>query len=171
MRTLVIGLGNPLLTDDGVGCRVAARLREDLDALAGRDDVEIEEASVGGLSLMERMVGFDRAIVVDATRSGVAPGSVRRLDPSGLPTQHSASGHDVNLATALELGRRLGAPLPDDDAIVLVGIEAADVATFGERCTPRVEAAIPKAAAEVAALLAESPEEPAEDRPPRSRGK
>ncbi|MDH3283456.1 MAG: hydrogenase maturation protease [Acidobacteriota bacterium] len=150
MKTLVIGLGNPVLTDDGVGWHVAERLRKTLD---GRDDVHVELACVGGLALMEEMVGFDRAIVVDATRSDATPGTVRRFGPGELSTQHSASGHDVNLATALKLGRRLGAALPDDGDIVLIGVEAADVETFGESCTPPVGAAIPTAESEVLAAI------------------
>ena len=60
MKTLIIGLGNPLVTDDSVGLRVVERLRP---LLADRPDVEVAEDYWGGLRLMERMIGFDRAIV------------------------------------------------------------------------------------------------------------
>jgi hydrogenase maturation protease len=142
MRTLIIGLGNPLVTDDSVGLRVIEELKP---LLADRTDVEVSEDYWGGLRLMERMIGFDRAIVVDAIHSGAPPGTIHLLTPDGIPTQRSASAHDMNLSTALEFGRQAGVHLPKNDRIRLVGIEAQDTLTFGEHCTPAVQAAIPRA--------------------------
>jgi hydrogenase maturation protease len=102
---------------------------------------------------MERMVGFDAAIVIDAICAGAPPGTIHRLTPDAVPTQRSASGHDVNLPTALALGRTAGLPLPDDNRIRLVGIEAEDILSFGEQCTPAVEAAIVPAVEEVLRTL------------------
>ena len=141
-KTLILGLGNPLVTDDSVGLRVVERLKP---LLADRVDVEVAEDYWGGLRLMERMIGFDRAIVVDAIQTGDRPGAIHLLTPNGIPTQRSASAHDVNLATALEFGRRAGMALPVNDRIQLVGVEVEDVLTFGEQCTPSVQAAIPSA--------------------------
>ena len=142
MKTLIIGLGNPLVTDDSVGLRVVEQLKP---LLADRSDVEVSEDYWGGLRLMERMIGFDRAIVVDAIQTGALPGTIHLLTPEGIATQRSASAHDVNLSTALEFGRRAGARLPENGRIRLVGIEAADTLTFGEQCTPLVGAAVPRA--------------------------
>ncbi len=142
MRILIIGLGNPIVSDDSVGLRVVEELKP---LLAHRTDVEVAEDYWGGLRLMERMIGFDRAIVVDAIHSGAPPGAIHLLTPEGVPTQRSASAHDVNLSTALEFGRQAGAHLPENRHIQLVGIESEDILTFGERCTPAVQAAIPRA--------------------------
>ena len=150
MRTLVVGLGNPLLSDDGVGLVVARALRE---RLPDRCDVDVEEDFNGGLRLMERMVGYDRAIVVDAIRTGGVAGSIHRLRGGDVPTQHSASGHDASLRTALDFGRSVGAALPGDEGVLLIGIEAADVSTFGTRCTPQVQAAVPLAVETVLSAL------------------
>ncbi|GAB6187521.1 hydrogenase maturation protease [Thermopirellula anaerolimosa] len=150
--TLVLGLGNPILTDDSVGLRVAAVLREEW---ADRSDVTVEEDCWGGLRLMERLAGFQQAVIVDAIQSGAPPGTVHRLTPNDLPTQHSASAHDVSLPTALAFGRKMGLVLPTDDRLVLVAVEAADILTFGEACTPAVEAAIPHAVEAVREVLAE----------------
>ena len=87
MQTLIIGLGNPLVTDDSVGLRVAAELRSQL---AGRPDVAVTEDYWGGLRLMEQMVGYDRVIVIDAICSGTAAGTIHHLTPGGMPTQRSA---------------------------------------------------------------------------------
>jgi hydrogenase maturation protease len=150
MKILIIGLGNPLVTDDSVGLRVVRQLQP---LLAGRTDVEVSEDYWGGLRLMERMIGFDGAIVIDAIQTGAAPGTIHWLTPDGIATQRSASAHDVNLATALEFGRQAGAALPQNSRIRLVGIEAEDILTFGERCTPLVEAAIPLATEAVLQVL------------------
>lgn len=149
-KTLVLGLGNPLVTDDSVGLRVVAELKAHL---ADRADIEIGEDYWGGLRLMERMVGYDRAIVIDAIVTGAPPGTIHRLYPASIPTQRSASAHDVTLPTALALGRQTGAHLPPDEAILLVGIEAEDILTFGDACTPAVQAAIPLAVQEVLEAL------------------
>ena len=150
VRTLVLGLGNPILGDDGVGLRVVQELRS---RLAEHTSVEIDEDYWGGLRLMERLIGFDRAIVVDAMFGGAPPGTVRVLTPNDLPTRHSTSAHDADLCTALELGRGAGAVLPNTEDIRLVAIEAAEVLTFSEHCTPEVEAGIERAVEAVLALL------------------
>lgn len=155
MRTLVIGLGNPLLTDDGIGVLTARAVQE---ALADHPlpDVEVVEAGVGGLRLMELMAGYDRAILVDAWADpDLPPGAVRRLSLADLeavrPPHHLASAHDATLPTALAAGRRLGLQLPSD--IVIVAVAASNVTDFGETPTPAVQAAIPQAAAAVLAEL------------------
>ena len=156
MKTLIIGLGNPILTDDGVGVKVACAVREAL-ASAGRDDVTVTEAGVGGLRLMEMMTGYDRVILIDAIQTpGGQPGAIHRLTlddlASAVPTQHSASAHDMNLPTALEMGRRLGLALPE--TVEILAVEARDVITFGDTCTPDVDAAIPIVVEEILQMLA-----------------
>lgn len=142
MKTLVLGLGNPVISDDSVGLRVAEALKP---RLADRTDVEIDEDFWGGLRLMERLIGYDRAVIIDAMQTGSEPGTVRLLTPGDLPTQRSASAHDVNFPTALAFGRQSGVQLPPDASIVLVGIEVVDILTFSEQLTPAVESAIPRA--------------------------
>jgi hydrogenase maturation protease len=142
MKTLILGLGNPLLRDDSVGLRIVQQLR---GVLTDRKDVEIGEDYWGGLRLMEQMVNYDRAIIVDAICTDEPAGTIHLLTPDDIPTQRSASAHDVNLPTALELGRQAGAHLPTSENILLVGIEADDVQTFEEGLSPEVEKAIPQA--------------------------
>lgn len=145
MKTLVIGLGNPILTDDGVGVKVAYELE---DILAdSRPDVTVIEASAGGLRLMEMMVGYDRAILVDAYTNGRnQPGRIQRLTLEDLravsPTQHSASAHDTTLVTALDTGKKLGLHLPDE--VIIYAIDVENVIDFSEEPTTAVAAAIPE---------------------------
>lgn len=141
-RTLILGLGNPILSDDAVGLRVVDALQP---LLSSHPHIDLEHDYWGGLRLMEDMIGYDRAIIIDAICSDAPPGTIQLLHPNGIDTQRSASAHDVNLSTALEVGRRAGARLPSEDRILLVAIEAEDVLTFGEKMTPQVEAAVPTA--------------------------
>ncbi len=149
-KTLVIGLGNPLISDDSVGLRVAERLKT---VLAGRHEIDVTEDYWGGLRLMERMIGYDAAIVIDAICTGAAPGTIHHLTVNMVATQKSASAHDVNLPTALAFGRRAGVHLPTDENVRLIGIEAEDVINFSEQCTPAVAKAIEPAVVEVVRLV------------------
>lgn len=157
MKTLILGLGNPLLGDDGVGLQVAARLRSMISHLP---HVEVGEDYWGGLRLMERMIGYDRAIIIDAICTGTEPGTIHQLSPEDIPTQRSSSAHDVNLPTALCLGRQAGAHLPIQDRISLIGIEAGDTSTFSETLTPAVEAALPEVVEIVLSMLNQEREKP-----------
>lgn len=155
MKTLVVGLGNPILSDDGVGVLAAYAVANTL-AKEPNQDVTISEASVGGLRLMEMMVGYERAILIDAlVDSKIPPGSIRRMTLDDLrvisPTQHAASAHDTTLVTALDSGRRMGFPLPTD--IVVFGISVQNVVDFCDQPTPPVAAAVPRVTAAVLAEL------------------
>lgn len=141
-RSVVIGLGNPILRDDGAGIRAARRLKERLPAAS---DVVVKEVPSGGLRLMEQMAGYERAVIIDAIQTGQMPGTVHVLAPSDvLSTKNSVSSHDTNLSQALEMGRMLGLPVPSD--IGVIGIEAVEVESFGEELTEEVERAVEAAA-------------------------
>jgi hydrogenase maturation protease len=160
--TLVIGLGNPILGDDGVAWRVIEALEARL-AVDGslRDDcgaVELDRVAVGGLSLMERLVGYDRAILVDAVLGEGTPGTVT-VGPLVATTcrraSHLDSAHDAPLVEALSAGRALGARLPDDVTVVGVAVRRVDV--FDERLSSLVKAAVAPAVDAVLAVLARRP--------------
>jgi hydrogenase maturation protease len=145
---LVLGLGNPILRDDGVGWRVVeeVQLRSAPVGLpyGTTTNLEFDCVALGGLALMERLIGYENVVLVDAirTRDG-APGTVYQLGLDDLPTLNADAVHDASLKQALELGRRLGARLPDD--VVIIAIEAAELLDFGEGLSPAVEAAVPEA--------------------------
>jgi len=147
MKTLVLGLGNTILTDDGVGIHVV----REASAACSSDDVTFAEASVGGLRLLELLAGQDRVIMVDAIQTpGGRPGDLRRLHPNDLRASlHAGSSHDLSLSGALALGRSLGLPLPRDEDFTILAVEAEDVLTFSETCTEQVQVAIPAVALRV----------------------
>ncbi len=150
-RTLVLGLGNPILSDDGVGLQVVRRLQSRFD----KPNLGFVESNIVGLDLLDLITGYDRLIIIDAIKTqGREIGQIYKLSPEDLGmTYHLASQHDVNLITALELGKRLGMALPRE--ITILAIEVADVTTFSEKCTPGVEAAITKTVRLVAKELTE----------------
>ena len=138
--TIIIGLGNPILSDDSVGIHVARRLRE---RIAGRRDIEVIEAHAGGLRLLDLLVDHPRAIIIDAmTTAACEPGTIRRVSPSDLQgTRNISSSHDTSLANALETGRALGMDVPHD--VIIFGIEAAVVDIFSEALSEHVANAVP----------------------------
>ena len=101
------------------------------------------ETSVAGLSLLDLLVGYDRAIIIDAIQTlDGKPGQIYRLDPEAFDTtRRTISPHDVNFTTALEFGKKVGLPLPQE--IVIFAVEVSDVSTFSEEYTPQVKQAIP----------------------------
>ncbi len=134
--TLVLGMGNPILSDDGVGLEVARRLQEG----PLPDGVEVTQSEVAGLRLLELLKGYDKVVIVDALRSGRDPGEIVRYEARDFRGGHRyGSAHSIGLHTALELGRTLGMPMPDD--VTVFAVEAQDVETFGEEFSPPVAAA------------------------------
>jgi hydrogenase maturation protease len=150
---IVLGLGSPYLTDDSVGLRVV----RELAGRGGRPGIRFVESHAGGLLLLEELEGAERAVIVDALVD--ARRSVGEVVVAGVgeTSQNLACSHDSSLPEALALGRALGMRLPEDAAIRLVAIVAADVLTFSETLTPQVEAALPDACSAVLACFATEP--------------
>ncbi len=148
MRTVILGLGNPLLRDDGVALEVIELLRKKQLG----PEVELKTASMGGLRILDQIAGFQRAIIVDALMTGGSVGEVRKLRLEELQGElHASCIHDLNLAQALQLGQSLGMELPGE--LSIYGIEVADPYTLSEGCSPAVQAAIEQAVALIHAEL------------------
>jgi len=132
-------MGNPILSDDAVGVRLARDIGRRLSGTRGLSVVE--ECSVGGLNILEIVDGFDRLIVLDSIRTtGGAPGDWHRFTSEALrDTMHLNNIHDVNFATALELGRRMGMSLPPEENIHIFAVEVQDNETFSEVMTGPLE--------------------------------
>jgi len=140
MKTLVLGIGNPILSDDGVGIRVAQEVGKKLND----PHITVAETSAAGLSLLDSIVGYDRVVIIDAvqTKKGQV-GQIYRMKPEDFSfAKHFSSPHQINLVTALELGKMLDLDMPQE--ISIFAVEAKDVSNFSERCTPEVARAIPE---------------------------
>jgi len=162
MKTIVIGLGNPILGDDGVGWKVAEEVKKQLNSPSPPDPlsqgegslVDVEFLSLGGISLMEHLIGYERAIIIDALASDQPNGSVIVSRLSELPdfsALHTTSTHDTSLQNALKLGKTMGANLPDE--VIIVGIATTHIYDFSEELSPLVAEAMPKATKIVIDLL------------------
>jgi hydrogenase maturation protease len=154
MKTLVIGLGNPILGDDGVGWRVAEEIAR---KTADQPDVEVDCVALGGLSLMERLTGSEHVILVDSIFTGKKPlGSVSTFRLTELPdltSGHTTAVHDTSLRNAFSVGRSMNIPLPQDEDVVIVSIEAENIYDFSETLSPPVETAVPQAVEAVLQLI------------------
>ena len=140
VRVLILGVGNPILSDDGVGIHVARNLKN--ENIPG---VEVEELAASGLELLDMILGFDKVIIIDAiqTASG-KPGDIHVLDERDFEKSvHGSSPHGVNIATALALGRKI-APEKMPKVVVFIAVEAEDLINVNEQLTPKVEAALPR---------------------------
>jgi hydrogenase maturation protease len=134
-------MGNPLLSDDGVGIAVAYAVAE---RLKNRVALTVTELHTGGIRLMEAMSGFKRAVVVDAMLSGAAPGTICRFDSADfVTTKNTFSSHDTDFSTAYNLGLLAGVKLPEQ--VSFWGIEAREFDLFSENFTDDVAAAVPGA--------------------------
>lgn len=137
IRTLVLGLGNPLMGDDGAGVAALERLREEWK-LPG--DVELVDGGTWGMNLLPLIESAERLILLDAIHAGNRPGAVMLLQRDDLPRyfSHKLSPHQVDLREVLALAELRGT-LPDD--VVAIGVEPDSVEMrFG--LGPRVDAAI-----------------------------
>lgn len=135
----IIGMGNPLRGDDGVGLVVAQRACEQLRE--GGLPVRYRWNVSGGLDLLDDLIGLTGAVIVDAMQTGEhAPGTCVVYDQAqlaellGTPLVES---HGLCLPSVMELGRRCGYRMPG--RLVIVGIEAAVTNQIHEGLSPSVE--------------------------------
>lgn len=137
---LLLGIGNPLLTDDGIGIVAARKIAE--RRLPG---VDIEEATASGIEVMEMMLGYEKVVVVDAIfLPDHEPGEIMRLKEEDFShTVHGSSPHGVNISTAIALGRQT---CPDrmPKELVFMAMQAEDVSTFSEEQTEQVARKMPE---------------------------
>lgn len=161
MKTIVVGLGNPILGDDGVGWKVAEAVKKQLTPLLDSARIEeggfvdVEFLSLGGITLMEHLIGYEHAIVIDAIASDEEIGSVFVSKLSEMPDYsalHITSAHDTSLQNALKLGKAMGADLPED--VTVVGVVTGRIFEFGEELSPPVAQAVRQAAQIVIELIA-----------------
>jgi len=140
MKTLILALGNPILSDDGVAHEVADRLEERLKSSCKKENAQYDiiKSSVATMDIIPGLGGYKRLVVIDAIQLGTAePGTVYRFSLDELAeTIRPSSPHDINFATAFSMARKWGYDIPED--IRIYGIEVKDLLKFAEGCTPQV---------------------------------
>ncbi len=150
-KRLVLGIGNDILMDDGVGPRVVRKLEESFPL----EGVEYSNITLGGLDIVEYINGYEAVVFVDAikTRGGV-PGDVYEFTPADFKeTLHLTNLHDISFLTALELGKQLDFDIPKD--VYIFAVEIIEDQVFGNDFTPPVNERFPGVVEEIQQRIGE----------------
>lgn len=143
---LILGIGNVLMGDEGVGVHALARLREE----AWPDGVTLVDGGTGGFHLLSLLQDYEPVVMIDATSDGRAPGTVGVIRPrfaSDFPP--SLSAHDIGLRDLVEATALLG-HLPD---LHLVTVSIADIFPMCLTLSPAVDDALPRIVATVRSIV------------------
>lgn len=133
---IVVGIGNPLLKDDRVGIEVVEALK------VRNSQVETAILHAVGFDVLDTIMGYEKAVIVDACQMGMKPGTVLEISPEEMFSQDNlVNSHAVTLGSTLKTGQMLfPEEMPDDLKLILVEVE--DISTFSTQCTPVVSHAI-----------------------------
>ena len=136
-RILILGVGNILMRDEGIGVRVIEAIEASYKL---PKNIQLLDGGTAGYTLIDCMDDFDRIIIIDAVRGGKSPGSLYRLSPDEIAGEKGLkmSGHKIELPELLALGQKLGR-LPET---TLIGIEPEDI-TWGMELSPALKSAVP----------------------------
>ncbi len=143
MKTIILGIGNPILSDDGVGIKIAQQIKE------RNPDLKVVETGGVGINLLDHVIGYDRLIIIDSIKTGDGTiGDIYKLDLDDLDASMDLTpSHGMNIATTLRLGHGLGYDTPAQ--IRIYAIEILDNTTFRESCTKEIERQIPTIAGKI----------------------
>jgi hydrogenase maturation protease len=139
-KQLVLGIGNTLLGDDGVGIYVARKIRAECEQA---DSVDVAETNLGGIALLDLITGYEKVVIVDAIiTKKKRPGYIYKLSLEDLGNIVDIYMlHAIDVRTAIELGRTLGYQIPEH--IQIYAIEIGENTTFTEGLSPEIEEAVP----------------------------
>ena len=148
-KTLILGIGNEILTDDGIGPRLVSELEK--EKFTGT--LHFQNAFLGGLEILELIQGYQQVIFIDAIISlqGI-PGTVYHFTPEDFQeTLHLSNLHDANFLVALELGRKMGMHIPED--IHIIAIEIIEDRVFSNQFSKEIEEMYPAILLEVTGIM------------------
>lgn len=132
--TLILGLGNDILTDDGIGIKVVQKIQKDL----AKPNVAFHTAAVGGLEIPEMIKDYGGVIIIDAIKTANAiPGTVYHLTPFHFKgTLHLSNFHDVSFLAALDFAEHMEISIPDQ--IDILAIEIIEDLIFSDEFSPPI---------------------------------
>jgi hydrogenase maturation protease len=142
MKTIILGVGNPILGDDGVGIHIANEVKQRIKD----PNITIDEALTGGMNLLDLILGYNKAIILDAVKTNDGEdGVIKRFPLGNFSTMHSCNPHDVSLKEAIQMAEKLGeTKIPKE--IVIIGVSMKNLpCEFGETLSEKIEEAVPKA--------------------------
>lgn len=148
-KILIMGIGNDILKDDGIGPRLVHDLARTID----NPYVRFDNACCGGLEIMEYIKGYSKVIFIDAVRTiNGKPGDVYYFNPSDFrETSNLSNLHDINFLTALRLGNTLELDLPAD--LHIIAIEIVEDLEFGEEFSPLLKERYPAILNETSVII------------------
>jgi len=135
LTTLILGIGNLLMTDDGIGVHAVQRLAAEFSF---SPEVEIIDGGTLGLDLLPLLEGLERLLIIDAMETGGPPGTIRRLTGEDIPVAFETrlSPHQMGLKDLLAVSRLMGTAVPD---MVLLGVQPECIG-LGMELSPAVAA-------------------------------
>ncbi len=162
MKTLILGLGNDLYGDDGIGLHIIKRLKDNPSLLetgaAGGGQPDLQPCCLTGLAILDEIVGYDNLIIIDTIkREKPVTGRIRIMGEGDIRHIPGPSPHYVSLPQMIEIGRRLGLKVPG--TIKIIAVEAKNIYNMGESLTPEMEKAIPDILSRLKSILRTLPHE------------
>jgi len=139
MRIVVLGVGNILLSDEGVGVRVIEKLQQDFDL---PPDVEVIDGGTSGMEMLEDLSCADHIVIIDAVRSGSPPATIVKLTNEQVPVffRTKLSPHQIGLSDVLATLELIG---EQPGGVTVIGIEPVSLET-GMALSPQVQTQLPK---------------------------
>lgn len=137
-RTLILALGNDVISDDAVALHAAREIRKHVNL----EEVAVIESGEAGLALIELMTGYERCIILDAIKTGGHPvGTILEFGPDDFRKVTAPSPHYAGLPEILETAKKFQLPMPKD--IQVLALEVENLCDLKEALTPSVANALP----------------------------
>lgn len=156
MKILVLGIGNELYGDDGVGIHVIRKLKSELKAINDKakylKNVVFEECSLSGLALLDVIIGYDMLLIIDTIKKAKpTTGKIHLLEKKDLRHIPGPSPHYVSIPQSIEIGKSLGLKVPS--RIEIIAVESKNLYNLGEALTEEMEKTIPKIVEQVKSMV------------------
>ncbi len=136
MKTLVLGLGNDLLSDDAIGVIAAGELRENVE-----EQIDVVACNSAGLALLDMLVGYDKVIIIDSIHSGNhPPGTIIEMTIEDLRSIPGTSPHYAGLPEVVSIGKKLGFAMPDE--LLIMAVEISERLTIGGKLSKSVASSL-----------------------------
>ena len=138
-KTLILGLGNSMMSDDAIGLIIVEKLAEQIK----EPDIDFKTSEKVGLNLIELPQGYERVIIIDSILTGAnPPGEIIEFSLDDLPDNpRLRCPHDVDFKSAVELARKTGLAMPKE--VLILGIEIVDNLTFTPELSPEIYSLLP----------------------------
>lgn len=133
-KILVAGIGNPLMSDEGIGGALIDKLREYQQEFP---DVEFTDAGSGGMNLLHKINSMRKVILIDCAKMGTTPGTIKKFTPEQAESVKKLthySLHEADILKVLEISEKLG---EKPQEVVIFGIEPAGI-EHGQKLSPRL---------------------------------